>query len=269
MVVALAGYGAIVLWICLRSENIAPRATRAAACAGGLVFAIGAALHVEAPLDILGVAIIGLIGAALGHALVRLLNAAALRSLWLALAHTHPSIVLAVPVLVFWWWWSAVTAHVGPELAFALAKEQADNDLNLFQPVSPLRNFEALAYGCGVGSVIMLAAGAWWVKYRPTLPASGGRGALVAPAAWVLFSAAALSLFGKGVARYLTPVWPGVAMIAAAWLIRRPDPGERSDPSRAGRWRWVRRACCWASGRHGGIPWAGSSSSTTGARAPS
>lgn len=237
MVVALGGYGPVIIWACLGERESGSRVASIAAGVVGAVFAGVAALYVKGPLDVLGVAIIGVMGAALGYMLAGLQRPSAWKSLWMGLAHTHPVVVLGAPVLAFWWWWSDVTGQIGPEMAFMLAKEQADNDLNLFQPSSPLKNFEALAYGCGVGSVVMLAGALWWMKFRPGVRAAA-LGVLV-PIAWVVLSYCALSLFGKGVPRYLTPVWPGVAILAGALMSRRRKLTEGRESPRGAMVLWA------------------------------
>lgn len=153
------------------------------------------------------------------------------REVWMGLAHTHPVAVLGGAAVAFWMWVRMVSERIGPTLAMELGKAEAENDLNLFMPSSPVTNLEALAYGCGVGSILMIAAAAWWVRYRPA--ASRARAGLMVAVAWVALSFVGMSLFGKGVARYLTPVWPGVAMVAAVWVVRRRDPGEEGVPNPA------------------------------------
>jgi 4-amino-4-deoxy-L-arabinose transferase-like glycosyltransferase len=227
MVIAFAGYGGFLMWECLKEDRALARPEwRMGALVGG-AFAVLAAWHVRGVPDVAGVVITGLIGAALGAGIVRLSSRGSLRSIWLALAHTHPVLVLGAALLAFWWWGQELSRHIGSEQVILLAKEQAENDINLFQPASPMRNLEGLAYGCGVGSVVMLLAAGWWVRYRPRARASAA--GMLMPVAWVLLSYAALSLVGKGVVRYLTPVWPGVAVIAGAWLTRRRAPGERGE----------------------------------------
>jgi hypothetical protein len=233
MVIALAGYGAIVLGAIVRSEPVAGRLAHLVATVTGLAFAGLALAGVRGSADALGVMIDAVIGACVGYGLARLARREVMRTAWLGLAHTHPVVVLGVSAVAFWWWGSEVSARIGPELAVQLAREQADNDLNLFVPASPLKNLEALVYGCGVGSIVMLVAVWWWVKYRPA-PGAGGVGIMV-PVAWVVLSFCALSIFGKGVARYLTPVWPGVAMLAAAWLVRPRVGAERAAGGARGR----------------------------------
>lgn len=224
MVVALGGYGAIVLMAASDDSGISPRRSMWGGVLGalfGLAFAAAGAAHMKGVGDLLGVALFGVMGAMAGVTLARLSEARRLGRLVRDLAHTHPVIVLGLPVLVFWIWWRAVEGRIGPELAITLAKAEADNDLNLFVPGSPVRNLEGVIYGCGAGSVIMLVGAAWWVRYRPRAVA----GVMVA-AAWVVLSVCMLSIFGKGVVRYLTPVWPGMAIAAGAWLVRRPEAGE-------------------------------------------
>jgi hypothetical protein len=225
MVIALAGYGA-VLWHAAWRGGDGRRATLGGAI-GALACAGATAVGVAGPGDVVGVAMMGGIGWLLGSGVARLADGRGLREVWLGLAATHPVVVLGAPVLAFWWWAHGISSRIGPELAMELAQEQADNDLNLFMASSPLKNFEALAYGCGVGSVVMLVAAVWWLRFRPSPERVPG---ILVPVAWVVLSFCALSMFGKGVARYLTPVWPGVAMLAGAWVVRRREGMEGVVP---------------------------------------
>jgi hypothetical protein len=78
---------------------------------------------------------------------------------------------------------------------------------------SPLNNLEALSYGAGLGSLLALVACVWIARRRPALPPGWW-----IVAAWVLLGASAMSVVGKGVPRYLTPVWPGIAIAGGTWL---------------------------------------------------
>jgi 4-amino-4-deoxy-L-arabinose transferase-like glycosyltransferase len=232
MVIALAGYGAVAWRAAALGDQV--RGERWGLVAGALAFGAVAAARMTGAGDALGVLMLAAMGALVGGGVVRLARRDALREAWLGLAATHPVVVLGAPVLAFWWWGREVSSRIGMELAVALAKEQAENDLNIFMAASPVKNLEALAYGCGVGSVLMLVGAAWWVRYRPGVRRSRAAG-IVVPVAWVVLSFCALSMFGKGVARYLTPVWPGVAILAGAWLVRAREAGE--DARRITAWR--------------------------------
>ncbi|MEO0717135.1 MAG: hypothetical protein AAFY58_09135, partial [Planctomycetota bacterium] len=80
-------------------------------------------------------------------------------------------------------------------------------------PDSALNNIEAASYGVGIGSIAAIIALIWLIKDRPKLTPG-----LAIVIAWVLLGLLAFSLLGKGVPRYLTPIWPGIALLGGAWI---------------------------------------------------
>jgi hypothetical protein len=76
-------------------------------------------------------------------------------------------------------------------------------------PDSPVSNLEAMAYGRGFGS--LAAAGRHSACYASDGTRLTPEWAIVM--AWIVGGLIAFSFLGKGVARYLTPVWPGVAVL--------------------------------------------------------
>ncbi|MCG3122765.1 MAG: hypothetical protein GIKADHBN_01167 [Phycisphaerales bacterium] len=123
--------------------------------------------------------------------------------------------VIAGGLVALWLWTRAVRNRVGPELLELTATQEAADNLRPLTTEAPLQNIEAVAYGVGVGSIAMIAAVAWLVIDRPR----------IARAWWVLIAWVGLGLLlfsvsGRGTGRYLTPLWPGVAMLGAIWLVR-------------------------------------------------
>lgn len=139
------------------------------------------------------------------------------RSLWWTLGKTHPVAVLGLPALTFvaWGWLVKKTAGAGT-VAAEFAEEKADN-LNLLVAEAPLNNLEAMAYGVGIGSAAAIVALVWLVKDRRSLRGWWAPGWFVV-AAWSLGMFVAFSVLGKGVPRYLTPMWPALAILGGMWF---------------------------------------------------
>ena len=126
------------------------------------------------------------------------------------------------------WLWAASRQVGSAVVASGIASESADN-VRLFVPDSPLTNLEAAAYGAGLGSVCAAAALIWIARRRIVLGS-----ALSVLVAWTVGGIIAFSILGKGVPRYLTPLWPGMSMLGAAWY---------GDVLRRWKWgRWMRGA---------------------------
>lgn len=155
------------------------------------------------------------------------LRSARLRSLAAALSRTHPLLVLGVPAAARYGWTWLVGQRVGADKAALLARAELDDNVRFFVAEAPINNLETLLFGLGLGSALALAALVVLIRFRPRLTPGG---AIVA--AWIVLSLIAFSIFGKGVQRYLTPLWPAWAMLAG-WLAAiwcRPRP-LRSSPA--------------------------------------
>lgn len=183
--------------------------TIAAAIAGG-VAAGRQAVSLE---DWLGTGLIALGCGAAVQAVAPVLQPLRMRAFITALSRTHPVIVLGVAAAVRVAWGAWVNALVGRDAAGELAKVEAEDNLRLFVPDAPINNLEAMTYGVGLGSLALIGVIIWLLRT--------GRGRGLTPgaaqlAAWIGFGLLAFSVLGKGVPRYLTPIWPAVA-IAGAW----------------------------------------------------
>lgn len=64
-------------------------------------------------------------------------------------------------------------------------------------------------------SIAAVGAMVWLVREKPRLTLGQ-----VSTVCWLVGGFVVFGVFGKGVARYLTPVWPAVAMVGALWLSR-------------------------------------------------
>ena len=112
----------------------------------------------------------------------------------------------------------AVRSRVGADAVASAIERQTSENLQLFVIESPLRNLEAMSYGVGIGSVLMGTAAIWLLVHRrkDRVQLSVGHWVILA---WVIGSYVAFSSMGKGVARYLTPMWPGMALMGGLWIM--------------------------------------------------
>ena len=130
-----------------------------------------------------------------------------------ALSRTHPVGVPIVASGAIWLWGKAVERSIGSDAVGAAAAREAADNLRIFVPDSALNNIEAASYGVGIGSIAAIIALIWLIKDRPKLTPG-----LAVVIAWVLLGVLAFSLLGKGVPRYLTPIWPGIALLGGLWI---------------------------------------------------
>lgn len=230
-VIGLAGYGGIAVHGALSG---APRTHRQArvgmvgAMVGAGVFALGSALQMEVFGDVLGIMVFSGVGGALGW-LVAMAGVGGRARRWApALWRAHPEIVVGAGVVALAGWGALVRRRVGSEAVDQFVSAEVDNNLLLLQPPSPVRNLEFLAYGLLPMSLATIVALIWLVRERER--PDPGRAMVLS---WLGLGFVAFSVLGKGVARYLTPLWPAVALVGAIWLadaLRREarDAGESS-----------------------------------------
>ncbi len=122
--------------------------------------------------------------------------------------------------LPIWLWSLAVASRVGSEEVSGSAAEEMRNNVQVFVPASPIQLIEATSYGCGLGSIYTFIA-AWLIATRRITLTPGVCVAL----AWVGVTLVAFGTLADGSGRYLTPMWPGVAILGAiAWLWFRDHP---------------------------------------------
>lgn len=137
-------------------------------------------------------------------------------ALFWTLSKTHPVGVLAAGGAAMIAWTRGVASMIGDAKLSALVAEEASDNLRLFVPSAPLNNLEAISYAVSVGSVFALIAVVWLIKDRRIIAHqwSPGWSVLIV---WIVTMFVAFSVLGKGVPRYLTPLWPAIAMLGALW----------------------------------------------------
>jgi 4-amino-4-deoxy-L-arabinose transferase-like glycosyltransferase len=130
-----------------------------------------------------------------------------------ALSRTWLLLAVLVPIFALWLWARAVAAKIGSDAVMAAMEREAGENLRLLVLEAPLSNVGAAAYAVGVGSIAAIAGAVWLIKYRLRLPVGW-----LFVLAWIVLPLIAFSVLGKGVGRYLTPVWPAIAMLGGMWI---------------------------------------------------
>jgi 4-amino-4-deoxy-L-arabinose transferase-like glycosyltransferase len=235
--VPLAVIGVAMLGAMLLGAACTARA-RSGAIAGAVVGAIAVGIlgarNAEGLGDAPGVAALSACGAMVGALLGAAAHPRAVRA-WAPLVwRCHLELVIGAGVLALWAWGAAVRGRIGAEAVAAAAARELEDNLRLLVPRSPIHNLEFLTYAMLPIAVAAVGALVWCIRERPRPT----RGALIL-FAWILGGFILFSVAGKGVARYLTPVWPAIA-IAGGWHIAavvRPRLTDRAA------WAPVRSAC--------------------------
>lgn len=246
--IATGAYGAIALWAAYSDRAALPNAKPAHANAPpqrdsllipsilAAIFAIAlgtfTATHADKlALDrIVGTLIIAALAGFIGFTLGKLTNSARGWACFRAYSRTHPVAVLGLPILVLFIWGKLVGMRIGPENAAAWAQKEAEDNLQVLVAISPIKNLEAASYGVGLASIFAIVGLIWLWRAKPKMTL----GAWIA-LAWVALSFAGYSMLGKGIARYMTPVWPGMAilagMVVASLITERASFFPRRGPS--------------------------------------
>ncbi|TVQ61678.1 MAG: phospholipid carrier-dependent glycosyltransferase [Phycisphaerales bacterium] len=223
MVLALAAYGGIVLHACAAAREQGgthPAWLRPVRVAVGMVAGLAIAwltlpdARGESDTDSwIGLMLLSLGAGAIAWAFAGLIAPGAGVRTFKAMAKTHPVAVLLLPFGVVWLWGRAVAARVGQQAVDLAVRTEAGENLELLDTESPVNNLEAASFGVGLGSIACIAAIVWLLKDRPRF-----RPGWWIVVAWVALGFAAFCYLSKGVPRYLTPVWPGIAMLGGLWF---------------------------------------------------
>lgn len=232
MIIALGGYAGILLHAAVQDgrrsasgwiEQLVPLA------AGAFAAAVSART-VEDWADWVGVLLIGLMCGSLAWFVVRLADPLRLRGALAALHGVRAWLVLGLGVAASVGWRMAVARLIGPGEAGGLLSQEIDDNLRPLVAGAAVNNLRACGFAVGAGSVMAAFGVVWFAKDRPRLPA--GWWVL---AAWIGLNLCAFSLLGKGVQRYLTPVWPAIGLLGglafASLLAARRARGGRPWPA--------------------------------------
>lgn len=214
--ILLGAYGGIALAIAADAECSA-RARSIGAAVGALALGVPTLLHASEAAHAIGVLLVSGAGAMVGAALAPLAGRTMLKRLFVALSRTHPVGMVIVAAAAVYGWMKLVSARIGVDAVARAVSSETDANLVLFDPESILSNLEVVPYAAGVGSVMAIVAVIWLVKKGPRGTWCPGAG-LWFVIAWAGLGLLAFSLLGKGVARYMTPLWPALAMLGGAFF---------------------------------------------------
>lgn len=238
--ILLGAYGGMAL-AAANTAACTARARAIGAAAGALVLGAPMMIQALAPgggaADAAGVLLIAGAGAMLGGTLAPLAGGRASGVLLRALSRTHPVGMVLIAVGAVWAWSSLVAQRVGPDVMARTVSTEASNNLVLFEPESILQNLEAAAFAAGLGSIFAVVGVVWLITRRPQGATGAASRGLWFVIAWVGLGLLAFSLLGKGVARYMTPLWPGIAILGGAFVATLLN--ERQERARAQRLRVV------------------------------
>jgi hypothetical protein len=224
LVVALAGYGGIALAEAWRADRgggspSSPSDNRglwlASVFVGLVAVGYSAWFHRFEKWNanaFVGLVLLALIAPPVIATLIRLCSpqrAFAVLRLW---GRTHAVLVLGLAFLPLYVWGKMVEARIGAATVANAVKIETENNLRFLVPDSSFDNLLAASFGVGLGSLTAAVAIWWWLRQRRATPQ------LWFLLAWMGGGIFAFSVLGKGVPRYLSPVWPGVAMFGGWWF---------------------------------------------------
>lgn len=214
MIVGFGGFAAMALYHAAQpvarrgSPAVRTLARVALPAAAGIAAIIATAASARSIGDGIGAVLVGAAVAILLRSLVPVLDPSRLTALVRDLARTHPLIVLGVPVAIRFGWAAWVDRLTGRSTSSASAAVEVEDNLRIFVAEAPINNLEAAFYGVGLGSFAAIAVVIWWLRCRPKLTPAAAH--LIA---WIGLGLLAFSVLGKGVPRYLTPLWPAIAIV--------------------------------------------------------
>lgn len=238
MVIGLGIYAAIIAHGCWEARGSGgKRLALVVAGVLGIAAMVVSAGSVESGGEWPGVVVLGLVMAGLGYWIAQALRPAAVRAWWPHVWRTHPWLVLGAGLVAVALWLTLVDARAGGSEVVELVEGERNNNLQVLIAASPIKNIGFFVYGILPLSLAAIAGLVWIARDRPPLT-PGQRAAVV----WTMLGFVAFSVLGKGVARYLLPVWPGMAMLSGMWLVAAMRDFPQS-PGGAARWRAVLYVC--------------------------
>lgn len=259
MIVGLAAFGGIGLWAALapagtpvdvalvRGRGRAPLESLPSTSLGLHRFAVAIAAsfglatviatlrggEVDSLGDLLGLLVLVAMAAFVGFVLGRMFVPLRFRAMLVALSRTHPLLVIGVALMVRLAWGWTVAGIIGTGQAENLVRQEVEDNIRLFVAEAPINNLEAVSFGVGLGSIAAIVSLIWLIRDRTRPPASWFQ-----LFAWLAFTLIAFSILGKGVQRYLTPMWPAVAMLGGVSIASAVALSQSSCRA----CRWVRPA---------------------------
>lgn len=214
--ILLGAYGGMALAIAADAGCTA-RARAIGAAVGGLALGVPTLMNVNEAAHVIGVLLVAGAGAMVGAALAPLVRWGTFKRFFAALSRTHPVGMAIVAAGAVYGWMRLVSERIGAEAVARAVSSETDANLVLFDPESILSNLEVVPYAAGIGSVMAIVSVVWLVRKGPRGTWCSGAGVWFV-IAWAGLGLLAFSVLGKGVARYMTPLWPALAMLGGAFF---------------------------------------------------
>lgn len=216
-VIGIGAYGAIVaesVFCDLPRSRVHTLLARILAPVAAIATLFVTVPQVEGVKDWFGVLAHMLIFGCLAWGLVRATEPPRAKRWFFAFSRTHPVLVLGAGLGALAWWINAYRRVADPEKLKILEQYEVKDNLRLLVPESPINNLEFLTYGLGAASVGGLIALFWIARDRPRM--TTGRALTLG---WMLLGLVVFSTMGKGVARYLTTLWPALSLLGGWWVV--------------------------------------------------
>lgn len=214
LTIAIGGVVSAIAWGTCETRSTPGRGTRLLAGSIGAAALVGLSVRNGAGMsDAIGVVIFAIIGSGLAVALVTAVRPAPIAGWWPLVRRAQPWFVLGIPVLAFLGWGRLVAQQIGRQKLAELAQTELDDNLRILVAESPVNNLGFITYGVAPLGVLGLLALLGMIARRQR-PSAG----VFSAAVWLVVGFVAFSTLGKGVARYLTPLWPSIAVLAGWWI---------------------------------------------------
>jgi 4-amino-4-deoxy-L-arabinose transferase-like glycosyltransferase len=218
--IALAVVGGITLWHAWnQAQRPRPAFTLWVSIAGAIVLAAACAVfnreQIAEPRAWLGILLFGLCGSALGLFAPLFISPGVFPRIITDVVRSGVIVAILLGLGGLWMWSSAVEKRLGSDvIARTIGQETSDN-LRPLSFESPIQNLEAVSYAVGIGSIACIAAFIWLITQPPRISRSW-----LMLIAWLALGLVVFSLGGRGTGRYLTPLWPAVALLGGIWISR-------------------------------------------------
>lgn len=218
--IALAVIGGITLWHAWnQAQRPRPAFTLWVSIAGAIVLATACAVfnreELAEPRAWLGILLFGLCGSSLGLFAPLFISPQVFLRIITDVVRSGVILSILVGLGGLWMWSSAVEERLGSDVIARTIGQEASDNLRPLSYESPIQNLEAASYAVGIGSIACIAAVIWLITQPPRI--SRAWWMLIA---WLALGLVVFSLGGRGTGRYLTPLWPAVALLGGVWISR-------------------------------------------------
>ncbi|HED54418.1 MAG TPA: phospholipid carrier-dependent glycosyltransferase, partial [Phycisphaerales bacterium] len=149
----------------------------------------------------------------IGLHLARVSTRNSLRMILRACWRSQVLLLVSVSFGSLWIWLRLVAGRISTEAVAKASQSEISENLNIFQPEAAVRLLEASSYGAGLGSIWAIVGAAVLIQRRERVSP-----ATAVVTSWVAVSMVAFASLSSGNGRYVTSMWPGVALLGAIGL---------------------------------------------------